>query len=37
MDKLDKCYYRHITTQAKMKNLVKECKRECFLNQKERN
>lgn len=35
MDKLDKCYYRHITTLAKMKNLRKECKRECFLNQKE--
>lgn len=37
MDKLDKCYYRHITMLARMKNLRKERKRECFLNQKERN
>lgn len=27
MDKLDKCYYWHIITLAKMKLLRKECKR----------
>lgn len=32
MDKLDKSYYWHIATLAKMKLKRKECKRECFLN-----
>jgi len=27
MDKLDKCYYWHIVTLAKMKLLMKECKK----------
>ena len=27
MDKLDKCYYWHIITLAKMKLRLKECKR----------
>jgi len=34
MDKLDKCYYWHIITLAKMKLRRKEAKRECFLKEK---
>ena len=37
MDKLDKSYYWHITTLAKMKLRQKECKKELVHDRKSKN